>query len=198
MLTLNRQVISLLLVAALVCGVLVAPAVAHAAQGVGPTAGQAVVFGFEDGQTDGWVEGSSSGFPVISNEQANPGAMVHSGSWSAWLGGAYDDISYIEKTFSVPDVTPFLTFWQWTISDDACGGDKLSVIVNGKLAATEYLCTTSDSQAWQLYRLDLHEYVGHQATVRIQVETDSSSHSSFFVDDISLGTPFKIHLPLVR
>jgi hypothetical protein len=197
MLKVNRRMIYLFFTL-LICIALIAPASALAANNSALTGPQPTQISFEGGETDGWVADSSSGLPVISDSQVNFGTMTHSGNWSAWLGGVYNDVSFLEKTFTVPVSHTKLTFWRWIISEDACGGDKFTLLINGSPVDSLVLCAAVDSVDWQQYTFDLSLYAGQTVTVRLQVETDSSYHSSLFVDDISLVQGFKLFLPLVR
>lgn len=53
---------------------------------------------FEAGPTD-WLEYSTHGWPLIVDSLP---VTPHSGSWAVWLGGDYDDISYIQQQVTVP------------------------------------------------------------------------------------------------
>ncbi|HJX36987.1 MAG TPA: S8 family serine peptidase, partial [Anaerolineae bacterium] len=66
---------------------------------------------FEDGPT-GWFEYSTHGWDLIVNSL--PGIVTpHSGAWAVWLGGDYDELSYVEQQVTVPPGSPYLAYWHW-------------------------------------------------------------------------------------
>jgi hypothetical protein len=66
---------------------------------------------FEGGHT-GWAEYSTHGWLIITSLGNFPGSVTpHDGSWAAWLGGGYDDISYLEQSVGVSGDTPYLAYW---------------------------------------------------------------------------------------
>ena len=139
---------------------------------------------FEQGPT-GWIEFSSNGFPLIVNENEPDVVPPHGGQWAVWLGGGLDETSYIEQTVTVPAGAPYLTFWHWIASNDACGKDFAGVLVNGIVADVYDLCTGENTSGWQKHAADLSAYTEQTVTVQIRVETDESLNSSLFVDDVS-------------
>jgi hypothetical protein len=181
----------------IVCIVLLSPAIALAGTGT-PSQNFPKVAGFENGLSDGWLEGSLSGLAIISNIHKNFGTMTHTGNWAAWLGGSYDDLSYIEKEVSITADKVLMEYWQWIISEDACGEDKASFLVNGKSVKRYDLCGDTDSTEWMKQTIDLRSYVGQVVTIRIQVETDGKNHSSLFIDDIQFSSAYRLLLPLLK
>ena len=57
---------------------------------------------FENGRGGSWQEYSSHGWDVITEMPTLP-VPAHSGSWATWLGGDYDDISFIAQSLNIPD-----------------------------------------------------------------------------------------------
>lgn len=141
---------------------------------------------FEQGST-GWDLYSSHGWPIIVQGSQLPGSVTpHSGNWAAWLGGAYDDISYIEQTVTVPPSAPYFSYWHWIASSDACSYDFGGVLIDGSTVVDQYdLCTSANTGGWVAHSVNLSAYTGQTVDVQIRVETDSSMNSNLFVDDVS-------------
>jgi serine protease len=140
---------------------------------------------FEQGPT-GWTQFSSTGFPLIVNENEPDVVPPHGGQWAVWLGGGLEETSYIEQTITVPAGAPYFTFWHWISSKDVCGFDFAGVVVNGNEVADVYdLCVDNNTSGWQKHAADLSAYVGQSVAVQIRVETDELLNSSLFVDDVS-------------
>ena len=94
---------------------------------------------FESGKTV-WTEYSSGGYDLIINS-GFPGTVTpHSGSWAVWLGGAYDDTSYIQQQVTVSSSCPYLAFYHWIASADFCGYDYGYTRINGTTVDTVELC----------------------------------------------------------
>ncbi len=86
--------------------------------------------GFEGGSASAWSEYSSNGYMLITMDRPR------SGSFSAWLGGAHNEESYV---WQLPPIDPMatsakLSYWYWIESEDFCGYDEGGVTVNGFLA----------------------------------------------------------------
>ena len=109
----------------------------------------------------------------------------HGGSWAAWLGGEFDDISYVQQSVGVSAGTPYLAYWHWIASADACGYDYGGVLVNGTVVDVYTLCTTSSTGGWVKHVVNLSAYAGQIVTLQIRVEADSSGNSNLFVDDVA-------------
>lgn len=142
---------------------------------------------FEGGATV-WSQYSSHGWPVILSS-ANLVVVPHSGSWAAWLGGEYDDISYIQQRITVPACAPYLSYYHWIASQDACGYDFGGVIVNGTTVVDVYnLCTAQNTGGWVRHVVNLSAYAGQTVYIQIRAETDESYNSNLFVDDVVFQT----------
>ncbi len=141
---------------------------------------------FEQGRT-AWVEYSFHGWPLIVQGSALPGDVrPHSGSWAVWLGGEDDDISYIEQQVTVPAGSPYLHYWHWIASADACGYDFGGVIINDTVVVDVYdLCDRRNTRGWVRHTVDLRAYAGQNVYLQIRAETDRSRNSNLFVDDVS-------------
>ena len=140
---------------------------------------------FESG-TSGWTEYSSHGWQIIVT--SFPGGLTaHSGSYAAWLGGEYSDISYVQQPVTISAGAPYLVYWHWIASEDICGFDFAGVVVNGIVVDTYDLCSTANTNGWVKHSVNLGAYVGQSVMLQIRAETDSSLNSNLFVDDVSLA-----------
>ena len=139
---------------------------------------------FESGVT-GWTEFSTHNWPIIVNS-GFPGTVTpHGGSWAAWLGGEYDEISYVQQSVGVPASTPYLAYWHWIASSDACGFDYGGVVVNSTVVDVYDLCSSANTGGWVKHVVNLSAYAGQIVTLQIRAETDSSDNSNLFVDDVA-------------
>ncbi|MBE9508603.1 MAG: hypothetical protein IMY86_11195, partial [Chloroflexi bacterium] len=141
---------------------------------------------FESGPT-GWVEYSTHGWDLI--VQDFPGSVTpHSGSWAVWLGGDYDETSYIQQQVTVPPGSPYLAYWHWIVSEDVCGYDFGGVIINGTVVDQYDLCEDENTGGWVKHVVNLSAYAGQSVSLQIWAETDSSLNSNLLVDDVSFQT----------
>jgi hypothetical protein len=143
---------------------------------------------FEQGQTI-WTEFSQNGWDIIlsQNDPTTPPPEVpHSGDWLAWLGGDFDEVSYIEQQVMVPVGTSSLIYWHWIDSEDICDFDFATVSVNGSELERYSLCEDSNTLGWVLHEVDISSSAGQMVTIRIRVDTDATWNSNFFVDDVSI------------
>ena len=139
--------------------------------------------GFEKGAAD-WTQYSSHGWDLILSSGDLP-VSPHGGSWATWLGGEYDDISYVQQWVTVPSGLPYLYFWQWSASEDSCGYDYVYIMVNGSVAFWRDLCTDNNTGGWQRVALDFNSFEGQSTNLAIRVETDGSLNSNLWVDDFT-------------
>jgi len=139
---------------------------------------------FELGQTI-WTEFSLNGWDIILVDSTVGSMPAHSGEWLAWLGGDFDEISYIEQQVLVPADASSLSYWQWIDSEDLCGFDIATVTVNGSVADQYDLCETANTGGWVVHTVDIASYAGQTVTLRINVDTDDTWNSNLFVDDVS-------------
>jgi hypothetical protein len=140
--------------------------------------------GFESGATS-WTIFSTHGWSVITTTFPT-GVTPHGGSYAAWLGGDYSDISYVQQQVTISAGAPYLVYWQWIASADSCGWDFGGVVVNGTTVNVYDLCTTTNTGGWVTHSVNLSAYAGQTVTLQIRVETDSSVNSNLFVDDVAL------------
>jgi hypothetical protein len=151
-----------------------------------PPGGGIVNGDFENGST-GWTEYSTHGYQIIINSSFPGGVTPHGGSWAAWLGGDYNDISYIQQQVTISGATPYLSYYHWIASEDSCGFDVAGVLINGVVVDTYNLCSSQDTGGWVKHSVNLSAYAGQSVTLQIRVETDSTLNSNLFVDDVSFA-----------
>lgn len=141
---------------------------------------------FEQGHV-AWMEYSSNGWPLILEDIYTP-YTAHSGSWLAWLGGDYDEISRLSQTFYVPAGASILHYWYWSDSDDICGFDYFRIKVNGTTVYTLNLCSSTNTGTWVEATLNLAAYANTTITLMFEVTTDDSLNSNLLLDDVSLSS----------
>ncbi|MCL4869236.1 MAG: S8 family peptidase [Anaerolineae bacterium] len=134
--------------------------------------------GFESGST-GWSQYSSHGWPIIVSSGPVP---AHGGSWYGWLGGEYDDVSYVQQQVTVPASAPYLYYWHWIGSQDVCGYDFAYVRVNGTTVNTYNLCSSANTGGWVKKVINLSAYANQSVVIQVRAETDSSLNSNLFID----------------
>ena len=142
---------------------------------------------FEQGSTI-WTEFSQNGWDIILHKDdpdTTPPVPPHSGDWLAWLGGDFDEISYIEQQVMVPAQTSSLRYWHWIDSEDLCDFDIATVTANGSTVEQYSLCEDSNTNGWVLHEVSIASYAGQTVTLRIHVDTDDTWNSNLFVDDFS-------------
>jgi hypothetical protein len=162
------------------------PVIANASGGQAPPPNPAPAVpsngGFESG-SDGWIQSSRYGWQLILGAADLPVAP-HGGTWAVWLGGDYDEVSFISQQVTVPIASPFLTYWYWISSSSSCGADTGGVVVNGTVIQSYDLCAARNTQGWAKGVVDLSAYTGQLISLQMRAETNSSSTSDLYVDDV--------------
>ena len=148
----------------------------------------AVVNGdFESGSV-GWGQYSSNGWALILPAGVLP-FPPYSGEWAAWLGGDHNEVSILSQVVTVPGGNPTLTYWHWIASEDSCGGDAGGVVINGDIAVDAYLlCADNNTNGWVRRDINLAAFTGQSVELAFAVSTNSSLHSNWLVDLVSLGS----------
>ncbi len=141
--------------------------------------------GFEDGAAN-WIQYSYKGWDLIWPAADTP-ASAHGGSWLAWLGGDDDEVAILSQTITISASAPYLHFWYWSASEDACGFDFLRIGVNYFNFYQRELCSANNTSGWVQGVLNLSGYVGTNQTVQFTVTTDGSLNSNLFLDDVSMS-----------
>lgn len=143
-----------------------------------------------------WVEFSDFEYPLI--RTTFPGtARPHSGAWAAWLGGVYseddDDLTAtaIAQPIIIDPGKPYLSYWHWIASADACGYDVGGVLLdNGGPSSIVVdafdLCSKNSTNGWKRRVLDLRPYAGQAVGLYFLVGTDDLLNSNWFIDDVTV------------
>lgn len=156
--------------------------------GAAPPPGSGFVNGnFENGPGVGWDESSSNSLGLI-GDQLPDSVTAHSGSFAAWLGGVDSEVSNLSQQVTVPAGQKLLRFYHIISSEDSCGFDSARVLVAGDPVATYDLCQDNNAGSWQQATLDLSAWAGQSVLVEFVAETDESSISSWFIDDVSFAS----------
>ncbi len=143
--------------------------------------------GFETGSASPWT--STSG--VIDNSSSEP---AHSGSWKAWLdgyGSSHNDT--LAQTVTIPASCANATFTYWLHIDTAESGstayDTLKLqAVNGSTTTTLSTYSNVDANTGYTQRsVNLAQFVGKTITLKFTGTEDSSSQTSFVIDDTALN-----------
>ncbi len=139
---------------------------------------------FEDGRLVGWDEWSFNRYHIVV-DQEEAGIQPHSGDWLAWLGGAKEELAYMEQTVTIPSGRSYLHFWHWLYSwNDQCTTDRALLLVGGETVKTYVLCEDENTPGWMEQVVDLSAYVGQSVSLRFSIET-TENPSSWYVDDVS-------------
>ena len=136
---------------------------------------------FESGAVS-WNQYSSNGWDLIGEW---PVVAGHSGTWYTWLGGDYDDTSYIDQNVTVPASCPYLVFYHYIASEDYCGYDNGFVRISAQAVETIELCSDKNTGGWVKKSIDLSSYADQSVSIQFRVETDGSLNSNWFIDDVS-------------
>ncbi len=140
---------------------------------------------FESGPTV-WTQSSKLGWPLIINAGFPGTVKPHSGSWAVWLGGDDNEIAYIQQQLTIPSCAPYLAYYHWIASEDACDYDFAGVIINNTTVVDVYdLCADKNTGGWVKHVVDLRAYAGKTVQLQIRVETDGTYNSNLFVDDVA-------------
>lgn len=134
----------------------------------------------------GWVQFSTHHWQLIVT--SFPGTVrPHSGKYAVWLGGDYNDTSYIQQKVVVPSNAPYLTYWYWIASASAnCfRADEARVWINTTKVEDYDLCKRTNTGIWKQRSIDLSAYVGQKVLFKINVSTNGVDNSNLFIDDIS-------------
>ena len=141
---------------------------------------------FESGPVS-WEEYSSNGWDLI--VQSFSGDVTpYNGTWAVWMGGDYDETSYIQQSVTVPSDKHYLSFYHWIASEDACGYDYGRVRVNGTLVEQYDLCISTNTGGWVEKVVNLSTYAGATVTIRIEASCDGSLNSNLFIDHVEFSS----------
>ncbi len=145
--------------------------------------------GFENGA---WTEFSSNGYELATTD------LPLSGSYSAYLGGARNEISIIYQTVTIPAnaASAIMTYSYLISTTEGCGGqsnDEGGIAVDDNLdgqfntLTTIDICTTTDTGgAWITSSFDLSAYIGMTIQIGFYANTNGNQAiSDFYVDDVN-------------
>ena len=154
-----------------------------------PPPGQLANGGFEDGPVD-WVESSNYGYPLIVGPTTSlqPPFAPHGGDWVAWLGGLDYETSILGQEVTISAEAPYLTYWHYIASSDACGYDYGGVGIDGTWLYVYDLCYETQSNGWEFVSVDMSALAGQRIVLDLVTITDSSLSSSLFFDDVAFVT----------
>jgi hypothetical protein len=130
-----------------------------------------------------WTEFSTHGWELIVNGFPY-GFTAYDGTWAVWLGGDFNEISYIEQQVTVPSNLHYLSFWYWIDSEDVCGNDFGHVSVNSNEVVDYNLCESNNTNGWVQEVIDLSAYAGQSVVVQIKTECDAQLNSNLFIDHV--------------
>jgi hypothetical protein len=102
-----------------------------------------------------------------------------------WLGGDYNEISYIEQQITVPVSSPYMSFWRWMVSSDTCGHDYGRVLINSTEVDVDELCQANNTNGWVQKVIDLSAYAGESVLIQIRAECNGTLNSNLFVDHVA-------------
>jgi hypothetical protein len=148
-----------------------------------PTSQPPVLFpngDFEQGPVI-WTQYSYQEYPLIYQEFLS-GIFPYDGTWAAWLGGAINEIAYIEQQVVVSSDLPYMSYWYWIVPSSPCGNGLGMVLVNGGAVAIHNLCNATGG--WVQSVIDLSAYAGQSVLIQIKAECDSINTSDLYVDHV--------------
>ncbi len=142
-----------------------------------------------------WVELSDFSFPLITTQLAGS-ARPHGGAWAAWLGGVYgtstdDAVTAIVQRVTVSPSKPYLTYWHWVASAEACGAFDVAGVAVGYGAPDPDvvdaidLCARNNTGGWRRRVVDMRKYVGQTVGLIFLAGTDNTLNSNWFLDDVA-------------
>ena len=136
------------------------------------------------GDNGDWTTYSLLGYETIFTKD-----FAHSGSWLSWLGGADNEVGYIEQTLLVPVDKPILTYWGWIdLEETDCGVDFVSYVINNVTYFGYNLCDQMNTNGWGLASINLSDYAGEPTTFQIRVTTNSTDISDLYLDDFAFSS----------
>lgn len=154
--------------------------------------GGGVVNGDFEANKVGWTERSSQGFSLISNWLA---VSTWRGLYFAWLGGADDESSQLEQVVTVPSDKTSLAIHSGYYSNEPqayCASDNARILINGVELSKWNVCNKSKWSPVPLYSqaiFDLSGYAGQTVTMTLEMQTDESNISSWYIDTVQFVEP---------
>ena len=112
----------------------------------------------------------------------------HSGDYLACLGGEDGETARLTQSVTIPSSHPYIHFWYIIDSSDTCDNDYARVKINGGTFTVLDLCSPRNTDGWASTVLNLSVYAGETVTLQIEVTTDTSYISNFYLDDVLLSS----------
>lgn len=139
---------------------------------------------FESGQT-GWTEYSTHGWDVVIIE-SDWDVDAYAGSWLAWLGGDFNDTSYISQSVKVPSTLKYLHYrYDLAGTETTCGNDVLRIKFDTTTVLTKNLCTSTYTGGWVGGVVNMGAYSGQTKALKFEVVTNGTLNSNAFMDNIA-------------
>jgi len=145
--------------------------------------------GFEAGPDGSWTESSSNSFDLIVDENySGLPVLPQNGSWEAWLGGSYGEISLLSQKVTISPSLPYLHFWYRIISGNCVeDNDYFRLKINDIQTIQLNLCTGNYPGEWVEEAVNLSSFAGSTVSMKFEVTIDATSYSHFFLDDVSMS-----------
>lgn len=148
--------------------------------------------GFEDPASEAWIEDSTAfggKGSLITSATALPRDIApYEGSHVAWLGGENEETSLLIQEFTLPSNAESLAFYYQTRSEDNCGYDVASVLVNQINLVDFQVCVEEEANEWTLQMVDIHQFAGQPVNLTFRMLTDVSNISAWFIDYVVVTT----------
>jgi len=138
------------------------------------------------GPSDGWVGRATPARATVSTWR---------GLYFAWLGGADDELSQLEQVVTVPSDKTSLAIHSGYYSGEPqayCASDNARILINGVELSKWNVCNKSQWNPVPLYSqtiFDLSGYAGQTVTMTLEMQTDESNISSWYIDTVQFVEP---------
>ncbi|MEM7535472.1 MAG: trypsin-like serine protease [Chloroflexota bacterium] len=139
----------------------------------------------------GWQESSAKGYDIIirNADFENLSIFPASGTYMAWLGGDNDEQAALSQSVPLPNNDSITLRYNYIVdSAGSCGFDRGEVRINDTVIVSLDLCVdnANPNQTWQAAQVDLTSFAGETIVLMFYVETNETSISSLFVDDVHI------------
>jgi hypothetical protein len=150
---------------------------------------------FDLGRGVGWAEYSPTGSAIISASTSffvKPRSGTHVALFM--FGSADGGVREISQTVQLPATATDLTFYyRWDSQDQTCSADvaRAFVGVGGSRQPvwSKVLCSQDyEGASWFPVTVSLASYAGQSVAVVFQLQTNTTGHSTFAIDDVALST----------
>lgn len=136
-----------------------------------------------------WNEYSSNNYRLIIEDPS----LAFQGGWSAWLGGANDEVSQLYQSVNIGADVQYLTFWNALYSSETgCDFDTFYVKIQGTIVYSMGLCMSNNTNGYVPVTIALSPSSGG-VWLEFIVVTDSSVNSNVFIDNIRFSNNPLLH-----